>query len=67
MTLKPGWLQRQIENAAIETAMWTESMRKAGGFTDEELTADQRREAARRLRARADELDPPTEGTPCCS
>jgi hypothetical protein len=63
-TPKAGWLQRQLDANAIEVAMWSESMRYAAGFTDAGLTAKQRREAARRLRARADELDPPAKAQP---
>jgi hypothetical protein len=61
MDLRPGWLSRQFEANAIEIATWPESMRASAGFTDEGMTERQRKEAARILRKRADELDPPTE------
>lgn len=57
--LTPGWLGRHLERVSVDVAMWPEDMRRLGGFTDEHLTPSQRKEAARRLRARADELDPP--------
>jgi hypothetical protein len=61
MDLRPGWLSRQFEANAIEIATWPESMRASAGFTDEGMTERQRKEAARILRKRGDELDPPTE------
>lgn len=58
MELKPGWLDRQMNETEVEVATWSEALRSAAGFTDEGLTLKQRKEAATRLRKRADELDP---------
>ena len=65
MDLKPGWLARQLNEVAIESATWPKWM--SDGKTELRLTPAQRKEAARRLRARADELDPPEEKHTCDS
>jgi len=58
-------LEQQFNHVAVEVATWPESMRRAAGFTDDSLTPEQRKEAAKRLRRRAEELDPQNrEGSP---
>lgn len=63
MELRRGWLTRQMHQNAVEVATWPESMRSAAGFTDDQFTPRQRREAAEILRKRANELDPLSRGT----
>lgn len=58
--MKPGRLTRQMNHNAIYIAAWPKPMREAAGFTDADLTPEQRREAASQLRKRADELNPPS-------
>jgi hypothetical protein len=53
--LKPGWLARQFRRVAITTAISPKYLRE--GFNDDMLTPEMRREAARLLRERADELE----------
>lgn len=56
MDLKPGWLERQSHEIIIDIATWPDWQRLAAGFGDDDLTHAQKIEAAKRLRARADEL-----------
>ena len=56
--LKPEWLARQFHRVNVDVAQWPEYMRREAGFTDKGLTEAERKEAAPRLRVRADELDP---------
>lgn len=58
ITLEPGWLNRQMNEHMINWATYPEWMRRDGSATDDDLTQEQRQEAARRLRERANELDP---------
>lgn len=53
-----GWLKRQMDANSIEVATWPKYMLREAGFTDVGLTTKQKKEAARILRARAEELDP---------
>jgi hypothetical protein len=52
---KPGWLAHQLRRVAITTAISPKYLRE--GFNDDMLTPEMRREAARLLRERADELE----------
>lgn len=56
--LPSGWLARQMHRVAVDCAMWPAAMRREGCFDDRNLTLEQRKEAASKLRARANELDP---------
>jgi len=55
MTLRPGWLQRQLRHAAVMNAISPEYMRV--GDSDKSLTVSELKEAVQILRNRADELE----------
>ena len=57
MRPEPGWLNKALHESMVDAATWPSWLRDSSD--DAELSPAQRKEAAARLRARADELDPP--------